>query len=247
MPPDGRCSGLHADNFVGNIMASPTPTTNISDPISSVATSSGSSAVYTGAFQNGAGNQLFGQTFTVTGFVAHPSNNGTFTVTASTATTLTLNNSAAVAETASATATAPSNYNLWQHEQGTDKIQGTQTSAVASYFTTGAITSFDANPPHDDGITIGAMQPDIIQSGDMQVQVIKQNNAAGPTYLGTLATIQANPSTQPTVQQQQLGELTFFKDTAKIIYLKFISNTVGGNYQMGRTMLEVQGDGGRDT
>lgn len=171
LPNTGRSSGLHADNFVGNIMGGILPYT------SSV---TGSPVTY---------------------------------------------------------------YNLWEHEQGTDEINGTVPVAVDSFFTTAPITSFDSQPPTDDGISIGTMQPDFIQSGDMTVTVLKQNSAKDDVYVGTTATITAVPDNQVGVINQNLSQLTFLKDTAKIIRLKFESNVIGGNYQMGRTMLEVQGDG----
>ncbi len=67
--------------------------------ISSVATSSGSTAVYTGVFPNGGSNAYAGYVFQITGFVTNPGNNGSFVVTASTTTTLTLANSVAISET----------------------------------------------------------------------------------------------------------------------------------------------------
>jgi hypothetical protein len=180
LPPDLRSSGLHADNFVGNIMGSPTP--------------------YTYSTTNSSGAPI--------------------------------------------TATA---LNLWQHEIGTDEINGVNVTAVESNFTTAPITGFDSNPPSDDGISLGVMQPDFIQSGNMTVTVLKQNNAAEPVYNGNQATIQANPLTNTGVQAQQIGYTVPLKDTAKIIRLKFDSNVIGGNYQMGRTMIEVATDGERDT
>jgi hypothetical protein len=73
--------------------------------ITSVATSSGGNAVYTGTF-TGASLPV-GTSTLVAGFVATPANNGTFKVVSVTPTTLTLNNASAVAETHAATVTNP--------------------------------------------------------------------------------------------------------------------------------------------
>jgi hypothetical protein len=249
MPPDLRSSGLHADNFVGNIMGSPTPSTTTQFVITAVGTSSGGNAVYTGNFPTGANNVLAGTVLTVSGFVTNTSNNGTFTVQSSTTTSVTLNNGSATAETRAAVASTQSNYNLWQHEKGVDEINGTQTSAILSYFTTSPITSLNGTPPDDSNVSIGLMQPDLVQSGNMTVQVYKQNNAADMPYAGTSQTIysQANANAMSTVQTQTAAQLAAFKDTAKIITLQFSSNVVGGNYQMGKTMLEVVPDGKRSS
>ena len=76
----------------------------------SVAASSGGSAVYTGAVTGGSGNAFAGLYFRVAGFT-NAANNGGFICSASTATSLTLSNPSAVAETPtpnSAGAGAPS-------------------------------------------------------------------------------------------------------------------------------------------
>jgi hypothetical protein len=71
--------------------------------VTSVATSSGGQAVYTGTFTGGASQGIAWQTFTVAGFT-NAANNGIFGALDSTATTLTLTNANAVAETHAATA-----------------------------------------------------------------------------------------------------------------------------------------------
>jgi hypothetical protein len=246
LPPDYRSSALHADNFIGVIACSPTTTANQTYALTAVANSSSGQAVYTGAVPNGAGNGLYGQSFVVSGFV-NAVNNGTFVCQASTSTTITLNNIFASAETNPATIAVASNYNLWRHEQGVDESLGSTLIAIPSYFTTSYMTSFDANPPNDNGVSLGDMQPDFIQSGNMTLTVLKRNNAASPEYQGTVATIQANPLSNATLQQQTIGYTVQLKDTAKMLRLQFASNVVGGNYQMGRTMIEIQSDGDRDT
>jgi len=72
--------------------------------VSSVASASGSSTVYTGTFgSSAASNGFAGLVFQIAGFTNSP-NNGTFTCTASTSTTLTLSNTQGTAETHAATA-----------------------------------------------------------------------------------------------------------------------------------------------
>lgn len=149
--------------------------------------------------------------------------------------------------TSSVSGTPTTYYNLWEQEQGTDEINGTIPVAVPSSFTTAPITSLDSQPASDAGISIGVMQPDFIQSGDMTVTVLKQNNAKDAVYTGSVGTINANPQLLVGVQNQNVGQTTPLKDTAKIIRLQFDSNVVGGDYQMGRVMLEVDQDSARDT
>lgn len=77
--------------------------------LTSVATSSGGHAVYTGTFTTT--QNLLHRSFQVSGFLTS-ANNGTFTVSAVTGTTITLSNASAVAETDPATATAYDAANL---------------------------------------------------------------------------------------------------------------------------------------
>ena len=130
-------------------------------------------------------------------------------------------------------------YNLWRHEVGTDEVDGASTSSVPSSFSTNYLSGFSGQPPSNAGITISCLQPDFVQTGDMTVTVLKKNNAKAPEYAGKTATIFADPT-------DALEQITPLKDTAKIMRLQFTSNTVGGDYQMGQTMMEVGSDGEKD-
>ncbi len=116
--------------------------------VSSVANSSGSTAVYTGTF-GVASNSLVGKTVLIAGFVTNPTNNGTFVVTANNgSTTLTVSNSAAVSESASASATVEPQaieltyvaYPVKTLTVNTYQPSGTST-AVATVSSTGLITA----------------------------------------------------------------------------------------------------------
>ena len=73
--------------------------------LSAAANAAGGNTVYTGTFTNVPTNALYGQSFTVAGFVAHTVNNGTFVCVANSTTSITLANASGVAETQAATAT----------------------------------------------------------------------------------------------------------------------------------------------
>ena len=118
-----------ADNF--RVIAQPIPP---SFSLTSVATSSGGVAVYSGTITGGAANAYAGTTFFISGFTTG-ANNGTFLCTASTAATLTLNNGGAVAETHAATAQAV--------YQVTAKILVSATAAPANFNSPGGIVITD--------------------------------------------------------------------------------------------------------
>jgi len=44
-----------------------------------------------------------------------------------------------------------------------------------------------------------------------------------------------------------LNQTVPLKDTAKILRLQISSNTLGGNYQAGKSIVTIQTDGERDT
>ncbi len=131
-------------------------------------------------------------------------------------------------------------YNMWQHESGVDAVNGTSLAAVQSFYTTAAITGLTAPQPSDTALSLEMLQPDFVQAGDMQVSVLKQNNARAPVVAGTQVTIQAVPSSP-------LNQIVPLKDTAKILRVSIQSNTVGGNFQAGASMIDVTPADTRDT
>lgn len=91
-------TGSSQPNWPGNL--------TVPFAITSVASASGQTAVYSGTITGGGSNVFAGYLFSIAGFVTHTSNNGTSLLcTASSGTTLTLVNPSAVAETHAATAT----------------------------------------------------------------------------------------------------------------------------------------------
>lgn len=109
--------------------------------LTSVAASSGGTAVYTGTITNGGSNAWAGFSFVVAGF-DNTTNNGTFICTASTTTTLTLENPFAVADTHPATATGVEGVAVY-----TGTFTGEATgSLVGKVFT---VTGFVTNPTNN--------------------------------------------------------------------------------------------------
>ena len=82
-------------------ITAPAPISGSPFSMTSCATGTSGSTLYTGTFSNGGSNAFAGRSFTVTGFT-NAINNGTFLCTASTITTITLGNPSGTAETATA-------------------------------------------------------------------------------------------------------------------------------------------------
>ena len=134
---------------------------------------------------------------------------------------------------------ATSGYRVWIHEQGTDEIDGTTSSPVQSYFETADLSSLVQG--NDARLRITVIEPDFIQSGPMSVQVTGRANPRAPEVLSQ-QWIFEETATQPYEQ------IVMMKEMRRELRLRFESNAVGGNYQMGqiighidsgdRTMLE---------
>jgi hypothetical protein len=108
-------TGITSPVFVGSIAVG-CPTYMVTDvsstgtaPITSVASSVGPNATYTGTFPNDANLNGNGKYTVITGFT-NPVNNGVFTIVSNNATQLVVNNAAAVSETHAATASMTATY-----------------------------------------------------------------------------------------------------------------------------------------
>lgn len=121
---------------------------------------------------------------------------------------------------------------LWSHETGVDQdIDGVLTE-IDSYFETGAI-SWCAIAPNaqwkgiDRDIRLERIEPDIIQNGTINLTVRGRPFARSPIV--NSAPRQILPNTTRLEVREQRREMT----------LKFESNEVGGDYQMGNTLFEI--------
>lgn len=136
------------------------------------------------------------------------------------------------------TDTGLTSYKIWRHETGVDVIDGSTVNAIRSYFETGPISLLTGQTPVLRALSISAVEPDFVQSGDMIVQVGGYINAKANTVLSSPKQFPAVPSTPD-------EEVVKFKETRRIMTLRFESNTVGGDYQMGNTIAHIQPADGR--
>jgi hypothetical protein len=122
---------------------------------------------------------------------------------------------------------------LWQHEIGTDVVQDTSVLAIESYFETndlGLVSGGPSQPsPVGDNkwLRLERVEPDFIQSGDMDVYVTGRSFAQSEDV--TSAAYTFTPSTGKVDMREQRRELR----------LKFVSNVAGGDYQVGKILLDA--------
>jgi hypothetical protein len=122
---------------------------------------------------------------------------------------------------------------LWQHEFGTDAVQGTKANAIESYFVTNDLGLVSGGPSQpamvgdNNWLHLERVEPDFIQSGEMALYV------TGRPYAQS--------------QDSESAAYLFDENTGKIdmreqrreLRLKFSSNVQGGDYQLGKVLLSA--------
>jgi hypothetical protein len=133
------------------------------------------------------------------------------------------------------TVTTLMNYvSLFQHEIGTDAVAGGYATAINSYFETNNLGYVTGGPsqvtPMSDNnkwLRIERVEPDFVMSGTMSLVVTGKPYAQGNDADSSPYTFDS--TTTKIDMKEQRRELR----------LRFISNQVGGNYQLGRILLDA--------
>ncbi len=126
---------------------------------------------------------------------------------------------------------------IWQHETAFDKIRTSSISAVRSFFETHEFSLLDQNVS-EKSLHVARVEPDLVQSGDMTLQVRGRANAKATVVDGEIGTIFATPSSGD-------EETVKFKEVKRLMSFKFESNVAGGNYELGKTYAHIEPADGR--
>jgi hypothetical protein len=122
---------------------------------------------------------------------------------------------------------------LWQHEIGTDAVQNTSAVAIESYFETNDLGWVSGGPsqPSPIGenkwIHLDRIEPDFVQSGTMYVQVTGRSFAQAEDE--TSAPREFEADTRKIDVREQRREMR----------IRFGSNVAGGDYQLGKVILDA--------
>ena len=148
-----------------------------------------------------------------------------------------------IAATGSGTQTltfsSPSNrIRVYQHEYGVNEVTGQDASAIESYFETndlGWVSGGPAAPapiPGQAGVAgdnkwlrLERVEPDFVQTGDMSLVI------TGRPYAQS-----ADATSGPYVFGPDTGKIDM-KEQRREMRLRFVSNVVNGNYQLGKVLL----------
>ena len=122
---------------------------------------------------------------------------------------------------------------LYQNEIGTDKVSGALAVAIESYFETNDLGLVSGGPSQPSPVgenkwlRLERVEPDFIQSGDMELYVTGRPFAQSQDVTSSAYTF--TPTTGKVDMREQRRELR----------LKFVSNVTGGNYQVGKIILDA--------
>jgi len=125
-------------------------------------------------------------------------------------------------------------YSVWQQEFGTDQLSDQGELAVLSNYTTCDISWVGGTPSSDTPTGVNRrlhltrVEPDFVQTGDMTLTVLGKKFARGDL--------------------ESDGPFTFGPDDGKVdlriehreTRLKFESNTIGGDFEMGRVLITAE-------
>ena len=125
-------------------------------------------------------------------------------------------------------------YALWQQEFGLNQVSFIAETAVTASITTCDISWVGGDPSQDTNQAINRrmhlrrIEPDFVQEGEMTMNIVGRKFARG-TY-------------------ENNGPYSFSPDTGKIdlriehreMNLQFVSNTIDGNFEMGRILITAE-------
>ena len=123
---------------------------------------------------------------------------------------------------------------VFQHEIGTDEINGQNVRSIPSSFETNDLSWLGGGPsqPTPDGnnrwIRLERIEPDFLQSGEMSVIVTGRPFAQGE-----------DKESAPYVFGPNTGKIDM-REQRRELRLKFISDVAGGNYQLGKLLLDAE-------
>jgi hypothetical protein len=126
-------------------------------------------------------------------------------------------------------------YTIWQHEHGLNQVTPQNELAVYSSITTNDISWLTGTPSQESFVGVNRrmhlrrVEPNFLQSGTMSMTVLGRKFASGQ-------------------YEEDSGPYYFTQDTGKIdlrvehrlVRLKFESNDINGNYEMGRNLITAE-------
>lgn len=143
------------------------------------------------------------------------------------------------------TTTGTTTYKLWEHETGTDEIDGHRVLAILKAIETNEFYLPGIAPPDSSrasmtSIIANRVEPDFVQNGDMQMIVKGRPNARADQQASNPYTFIANPTTAA-------EQLITIREANRYLSFRFESNVQSGSFEWGQLWMQVQTGDGRVT
>ena len=129
--------------------------------------------------------------------------------------------------------TQPDLIEVFQNEYGTDYVNGQNAVAIESYFETNDLGWVSGGPAemspagNNRWLRLERVEPDFVMAGEMSLVVTGRPFAQGDDQEST-----------PYVFDANIGKIDM-KEQRRELRLRFTSNIVGGNYQLGKLLLNA--------
>lgn len=124
-----------------------------------------------------------------------------------------------------------SGHRVWIHEKGTDAIDGTSVEPVVSYFETADLSALLQG--QSAALRLTMIEPDFVQRGPMTVRVTGRANARAKEVVGRSYLFPDSPAAPH-------EEVVVLKEQRRELRVRFESNAVGGDYQMGQIIGHME-------
>jgi hypothetical protein len=133
---------------------------------------------------------------------------------------------------------SPDDYSIiWRHEYGVNCINTTSVQPISSYFETCDL-SLPMMSQQNKAMELSYIEPDFIQTNNMSVTVTGRRNARSKTIESNTVIFPDNAIEIPSKQ------VIMMKEQRRELRLRFESNILNGDYQMGQVLLHIDsGDG----
>ena len=126
-------------------------------------------------------------------------------------------------------------YTIWQHEHGLNQVTPQNELAVYSSITTNDISWLTGTPSQEGVIGINRrmhlrrVEPNFLQAGTMAMTILGRKFASG----------QYEENSGPYYFTQETGKIDL-RVEHRLVRLKFESNDIDGNYEMGRNLITAE-------
>ena len=128
-------------------------------------------------------------------------------------------------------------YKVWRHEFKVDEYDGPTVRPINSFFETNDLSTLVTG--NNRYLRITTIEPDFVQSGPMTVNVTGRANARAPEVASTTFTF-------PESAAEPYEQIVMLKEQRRELRVKFESNSLYGDYQMGQIIAHFDSGDGTD-